>query len=70
MSKETNKEIFKQGEMINQINNHVDNADIEISKGVNEVKNAVEISEDNDSFTNKACIALHCITDNFIRIFH
>ena len=49
--------IFEQSAKVNTIIDHIDVADSSIEKGKNEIKEAVDISEDNDSFTNKACIA-------------
>ena len=49
--------IFEQSAKVNTIIDHIDVADSSIEKGKNEIKEAFDISEDNDSFTNKACIA-------------
>ncbi len=57
MAKEQNKEIFKQGEVVNQIVDHVNVADDHIEKGKKEIEQAKDISESNDSFTDKACVA-------------
>lgn len=57
MSKKANEAIFQQGETINNITVNFESTEDNIKKGTEEVKEAMEISEESDSFINKACYA-------------
>lgn len=53
MSKEQNKMIFHQGQMLNTIEDNVGNAEIHIQSAVNEINQAKDIQTSNDGLVNK-----------------
>lgn len=58
MSVQSNKMIFKQGQMINNIETNVVDSENKLKNAAEEAKETNEIYGDQDSFLNKVCIAV------------